>query len=68
MTMLPMVNEATAMAEELNKGVTFEITLVSPQARGLKTGKTEVEIYDSLLTVDKLVVTVHIEHVPFNSM
>lgn len=40
--MLPMVSEATAMAEELKKGVKFEITLVSPQARGEKSGKTEV--------------------------
>lgn len=38
----PMVSEATAMAEELGKGVKFEITLVSPQARGQKDGKTEV--------------------------
>jgi len=40
--MLPMVSEAKAMADELQKGVTFEINLVSPQARGEKTGKTEV--------------------------
>lgn len=42
--MLPMVSEATAMAEELKKGVKFEITLVSPQARGQKSGKTEVMV------------------------
>ncbi|XP_060594339.1 kinesin-like protein KIF28P [Ruditapes philippinarum] len=42
--MLPMVGEATAMAEELKKGVKFEITLVSPQARGQKDGKTEVMV------------------------
>lgn len=47
--MLPMVAEAKAMAEELQKGVTFEINLVSPQARGQKTGKTEV-CYLALLT------------------
>ena len=41
---LPMVAEANAMAEELNKGVKFEITLVSPQARGLKNGRTEVSL------------------------
>ena len=41
---LPMVAEANAMAEELNKGVKFEITLVSPQARGLQNGRTEVSI------------------------
>ena len=42
-----MVAEANAMAEELNKGVKFEITLVSPQARGLKNGRTEVSSYVS---------------------
>lgn len=39
---LPMVAEANAMAEELGKGVKFEISLVSPQARGHKDGRTEV--------------------------
>ncbi|XP_052248408.1 kinesin-like protein KIF28P [Dreissena polymorpha] len=42
--MLPMVSEANAMAEELHKGVKFEINLVSPQARGQKNGKTEVMV------------------------
>ncbi|KAL4221955.1 hypothetical protein ACF0H5_018006 [Mactra antiquata] len=42
--LLPMVGEASAMAEELGKGVKFEITLVSPQARGQKSGKTEVMV------------------------
>ena len=40
--MLPMVNEADAMSGELDKKVKFELALVSPQARGLKEGKTEV--------------------------
>lgn len=40
--LLPMVNEANAMSEELTKNVTFELALISPQARGLKEGKTEV--------------------------
>lgn len=40
--MLPMVNEANAMSEELDKKVKFEIALIAPQARGLKEGRTEV--------------------------
>uniref|UniRef100_K1S0P1 Kinesin-like protein 6 n=1 Tax=Magallana gigas TaxID=29159 RepID=K1S0P1_MAGGI len=42
--MLPMVNEADAMSAELDKKVKFELALVSPQARGLKEGKTEVMV------------------------
>ncbi|XP_078377646.1 kinesin-like protein KIF28 [Oculina patagonica] len=42
--MVPMVNESNAMAEELGKPVKFEILLVSPQARGLKEGRTEVKV------------------------
>ncbi|XP_062517829.1 kinesin-like protein KIF28P isoform X2 [Corticium candelabrum] len=42
--LVPMVNEANAMSEELNKKVVFEIALVSPQARGLKEGRTEVKV------------------------
>merc|ERR1712226_793895 len=38
----PMLNEANAMSEELNKKVKFEIALISPQARGKKHGRTEV--------------------------
>ena len=39
---LPMINEANAMSEELDKKVAFEPVLISPQARGEKEGKTEV--------------------------
>ncbi|XP_056000812.1 kinesin-like protein KIF28P isoform X2 [Ostrea edulis] len=42
--MLPMVNEADAMSAELDKKVKFELALVSPQARGLREGKTEVMV------------------------
>ncbi|XP_066301763.1 kinesin-like protein KIF28 isoform X1 [Branchiostoma lanceolatum] len=42
--MMPMVNEANAMSEELDKKCRFEIALVSPQARGLKEGRTEVSV------------------------
>ena len=38
----PKMCEANAMSEELNKKVKFEIALISPQARGLVEGKTEV--------------------------
>lgn len=41
--MLPMVNEANAMSEELDKKVKFEVALIAPQARGLKEGRTEVK-------------------------
>jgi hypothetical protein len=37
-----MVNEANAMSEEMDKKVKYELALISPQARGLKEGRTEV--------------------------
>ena len=40
--LLPMVNEANAMSEELDKKVKYELALISPQGRGLKEGRTEV--------------------------
>ncbi|BFY98671.1 hypothetical protein BsWGS_01711 [Bradybaena similaris] len=42
--LLPKVNEANAMSEELDKKVKFEICLISPQSRGLKDGFTEVMV------------------------
>ncbi|KAL8576237.1 hypothetical protein ACOMHN_006160 [Nucella lapillus] len=42
--LLPMVNEANAMSEELDKKVKYELALISPQARGLKEGRTEVMV------------------------
>ena len=42
--LMPMVLEANAISEELNKKMFFEIALVSPQARGLKDGRTEVSL------------------------
>ncbi|KAH9487863.1 Kinesin-like protein kif28p [Bulinus truncatus] len=41
---LPMVFEANAMSEEMDKRVKFEICLVSPKARGLKEGISEVMV------------------------
>ena len=41
--LLPMTNEANAMSEEMDKKVKFELALISPQARGLKEGRTEVD-------------------------
>ncbi|XP_013407574.1 kinesin-like protein KIF28P [Lingula anatina] len=41
---MPMVNQCNAMSECLNKKRFFEIALVSPQARGLKEGRTEVMV------------------------
>lgn len=42
--MLPQMNEVNAMSEELNKKMYFEVVLISPQARGLADGRTEVHI------------------------
>ncbi|XP_033639651.1 kinesin-like protein KIF28P [Asterias rubens] len=42
--LMPMVNEANAMSEELKKGVRFEIVLISPQSRGLKHGRTQLAV------------------------
>ena len=39
---MPMVNEANAISEELDKKMLYEIALISPQARGVKDGRTEV--------------------------
>lgn len=40
--MIPSVEEANAMSEELDKKVKFEIVMLSPRARGLQHGRTEV--------------------------
>ena len=39
---MPMVSEANAMSEELDRKMMYEVTLLSPHGRGLKDGKTEV--------------------------
>lgn len=53
-----MVNEADAMSAELDKKVKFELALVSPQARGLKEGKTEVQqcslLFCGIFTISRL--------------
>ncbi|ELU00840.1 hypothetical protein CAPTEDRAFT_171489 [Capitella teleta] len=38
----PMINEANAMSEEMDKKTKFEVVLISPQAKGKKDGRTEV--------------------------
>ena len=43
-SLMPMVNEANAISVELDKKKLFEIALVSPQARGLSKGRTEVMV------------------------
>ena len=40
--MWPMISEANAMSEELDKRVRFEIALIAPVAKGKKEGRTEV--------------------------
>eukprot|EP00911_Craspedida_sp_UC1_P002218 UC1_evm1s1692 len=42
--LMPHVNEANAMAQELRKSKIFEIVLVSAQARGLKSGRPEIRV------------------------
>jgi len=42
MNLMPMVQSVNAMAEEMDKPVEFSMLLVSPEARGLDTGRTEV--------------------------
>ena len=42
--LLPQVYQANAMSDELKKDMKFEIVLVAPQARGLKSGQTEVRV------------------------
>ena len=42
--MFPMVSEANAISEELDKKCKFELALISPQARGKKDGRTEATI------------------------
>uniref|UniRef100_A0A914ZNN9 Kinesin-like protein n=2 Tax=Parascaris univalens TaxID=6257 RepID=A0A914ZNN9_PARUN len=48
--LLPNVYRANSMSKELNKSVNFEIILVSPEARGLADGLTEIwiKVYDSV--------------------
>jgi len=41
---LPMISEANAMSEELDKKMIFEPVLISPQARGDKNGRTELYV------------------------
>jgi hypothetical protein len=41
---LPLVQNVNAMAEEMSKSVAFSMLLVSPEARGLDTGRTELYI------------------------
>ena len=40
--MMPMINEANAISEELDRKMVYEIVLIGPQGRGLTEGKTEV--------------------------
>ncbi|KAL9968317.1 hypothetical protein ACROYT_G026678 [Oculina patagonica] len=39
--LMPMVNEANAISQELDKKVSFEVTVVSAKARGLPDGRPE---------------------------
>jgi hypothetical protein len=41
-SVLPIVQSVNAMAKEMNKPVKFDMLLVSPEARGFDSGRTEV--------------------------
>lgn len=43
-SLMPMVNEVNAISEELDKKKHFDIALVSPQARGVTSGRTIVMV------------------------
>lgn len=49
--LFPAVYRANAMAKELKRDVNFEIVLVSPEARGLDDGMTEVFSIMSILSL-----------------
>ncbi|PIK54089.1 hypothetical protein BSL78_09017 [Apostichopus japonicus] len=42
--LMPHVNEANAMSDELKKRIRFEIVLISPQSQGLSHGRTQVSV------------------------
>ena len=44
MSMMQIVQDVNAMAEDLNKHITLSIVLVSAEARGLESGRAEVKI------------------------
>ena len=48
---LPAVEEANSISEEMDKKVKFEIMLVSPQMRGEASGKTQVSSIRVSLTI-----------------
>lgn len=56
---MPLVQNVNAMAEEMQKPVAFSMLLVSPEARGLERGRTEVSYAER--TVRKLIFTTDIE-------
>ena len=49
---MPMINEANAMSEEMDRKMVYDIALLTPQARGLKDGRTEVRNCYFLLVYD----------------
>ena len=47
---MPMVNEANAISEELNKKAKFEVTLMAPHLlQGRKEGRTEVRAHVNIV-------------------
>ena len=42
MTIMQLVQDVNAMADDMNKPVDFSVLLVSAEARGLDSGRTEV--------------------------
>ena len=59
--MIPMVEEANAISEELDRKVKFEIVVMSPKARGLAHGRTEVntDMLSHCLMTDLRILKLH---------
>ena len=49
MSLMQVVQDVNAMAEDLSRHTEFAILLMSPEARGLESGRTEVWIENSLI-------------------
>jgi len=51
-SVLPLVQNVNAMADEMQKPVAFSMMLVSPEARGLDHGRTEVSLDSKKTTTE----------------
>ena len=51
MSIMQLVQDVNAMAEDMDKQAEFSLVLVSAEARGIETGRTEVRIYSTHLFI-----------------